>query len=134
MVCGDPQTGAPVANNAARRPSGARPAGQPSRWPRKAANRKRWAAIQPVDWSICSARRTKSGAGVGLTNAALAALVKPTPAPDFVRRALQMLQSTGWIAAHRFLFAALRGHLLGWPAGLAPDGRRAALFATGAPV
>ncbi len=66
--------------------------------------------------------------------AALAALVKPTPAPDFVRRALQMLQSTGWIAAHRFLFADLRGHLLGWPAGLAPDGRRAALFATGAPV
>src|SRR5580658_10203817 len=33
--------------------------------------------------------------------AALAALTKPTPAPDFVHRALTMLQSTGWVAAHR---------------------------------
>jgi hypothetical protein len=38
-------------------------------------------------------------------------------------RALQMLRSIGWIAAHRFLFAELRVHLLGWPACLAPDGR-----------
>ncbi len=38
-------------------------------------------------------------------------------------RALHMLQSTGWIAAHRFLFAGVRCHLLGWPRGLAPDGR-----------
>jgi hypothetical protein len=38
-----------------------------------------------------------------------------------------MLQSIGWIAAHRFLFSALRVHLLGWPALLAPDGRSAAL-------
>ena len=26
-----------------------------------------------------------------------------------------MLESTGWIAAHRFLFAGVRCHLLGWP-------------------
>jgi transposase-like protein len=57
--------------------------------------------------------------------AALAALTKPTPAPDFVHRALTMLQSTGWIAAHR---------LLGWPRGLAPDGRRAAFSTAAAPA
>jgi transposase-like protein len=57
--------------------------------------------------------------------AALAALTSPPPAPDFVGRALAMLETSGWIAAHRFLFASLRGHLLGWPPGLAPDGRRA---------
>jgi hypothetical protein len=38
-----------------------------------------------------------------------------------------MLESIGWIAAHRFLFADLRIYLLGWPAFLAPDGRVAAL-------
>jgi transposase-like protein len=59
--------------------------------------------------------------------AALAALTKPAPAPDFVHRALAMLESSGWISAHRFLFASLRQHLLGWPRSLAPDGRRAAL-------
>lgn len=59
--------------------------------------------------------------------AALAALARPPAAPSFVRRALDMLQSTGWIAAHRFLFADLRFHLLGWPAFLAPDGHRAVL-------
>lgn len=59
--------------------------------------------------------------------AALAALTAPPSAPDFVTRALHMLQSLGWIAAHRFLFADLRVHLLGWPAFLAPDGRIAAL-------
>jgi transposase-like protein len=58
---------------------------------------------------------------------ALAALAAPPPAPSFVRRALDMLQSIGWIAAHRFLFADLRFHLLGWPAFLAPDGRCATL-------
>jgi hypothetical protein len=36
---------------------------------------------------------------------------------------LQMLQSIGWIPAHRFLFSELRFHLLGWPAFLAPHGR-----------
>jgi transposase-like protein len=66
--------------------------------------------------------------------AALAALTSPTPAPDFVHRALTMLQSTGWIAAHRFLFAGVRCHLLGWPRGLAPDGRRAAFSSAGAPA
>ncbi|HEV2549536.1 MAG TPA: DUF6431 domain-containing protein [Stellaceae bacterium] len=58
---------------------------------------------------------------------ALAALAAPPAAPSFVHRALVMLQSTGWIAAHRFLFTDLRFHLLGWPAFLAPDGRCAAL-------
>jgi hypothetical protein len=38
-----------------------------------------------------------------------------------------MLQSIGWIAAHRFLFADLRVHLLGWPEFLSPDGRAATL-------
>ena len=66
--------------------------------------------------------------------AALAALAKPTPAPDFVHRALAMLESAGWISAHRFLFAGLRQHLLGWPRSLAPDGRRAALVPAAAPA
>ena len=65
---------------------------------------------------------------------ALAALTQPAPAPDFVHRAPAMLESTGWIAAHRFLFAGLRCHLLGWPRGLAPDGRRAAFSSAGAPA
>ena len=47
--------------------------------------------------------------------AALAALTQPAPAPDFVHRALTMLEASGWIAAHRFLFAGVRCHLLGWP-------------------
>jgi transposase-like protein len=58
---------------------------------------------------------------------ALAALLAPPGASDFVSRALQMLESIGWIAAHRFLFADLRVHLLGLPAFLAPAGRVAAL-------
>ena len=66
--------------------------------------------------------------------AALAALTKPTPASDFIHRALAMLQSIGWIAAHRFLFAGVRCHLLGWPRGLSPDGRRAAFPSAGAPA
>jgi hypothetical protein len=66
--------------------------------------------------------------------ASLAAMTKPTPAPDFVRRALAMLESTGWIAAHRFLFAGVCCHLLGWPRGLAPDGRRAAFPSVAAPA
>jgi hypothetical protein len=59
--------------------------------------------------------------------AALAALTAPPAAANFAARALIMLQSIGWIAAHRFLFRDLRAHLLGWPAFLAPDGRAAAL-------
>lgn len=66
--------------------------------------------------------------------AALPALTQPTPAPDFVHRALAMLESTGWIAAHRFLFAGVRCHLLGWPRGLAPDGRRTAFSSAAAPA
>ena len=66
--------------------------------------------------------------------AALAALTKPAPAPDFVHRALAMLESAGWISSHRFLFAGVREHLLGWPRSLAPDGRRAALLPTAAPA
>ena len=53
---------------------------------------------------------------------ALAALVAPPAVADFVSRALRMLESIGWIAAHRFLFSQLRVHLLGWPAGLARYG------------
>ena len=58
--------------------------------------------------------------------AALAAIAKPATAQDFVHRAMSMLDSTGWIPSHRFLFGNLRQHLLGWPRSLAPDGRRAA--------
>jgi len=66
--------------------------------------------------------------------AALGARVAPPAAPDFTSRALQMLESMGWIAAHRFLFAELRIHLLGWPAFLAPDGRMTALPPAASPV
>jgi transposase-like protein len=66
--------------------------------------------------------------------AALAALIAPLAAPDFVTRALGMLQYVGWIAAHRFLFADLRMHLLGWPAFLAPDGRIATVRPAAPPV
>ena len=66
--------------------------------------------------------------------AALAALAPPPPAPNFVRRVLEMLQSIGWIAAHRFLFRDLRCHLLGWPAFLAPHGRCVALRPGASPV
>lgn len=54
---------------------------------------------------------------------ALAARTTPIAAADFSQRALAMLQSIGWTTAHRFLFADLRAHLLGWPPSLAPDGR-----------
>ena len=69
-------------------------------------------------------RFRKQASGLGL---ALAPLAAPAPAPDLVTRALEMLQSIGWIAAHRFLFSDLRAHLLGWPDFLAPQGRRATL-------
>lgn len=59
--------------------------------------------------------------------AVLAALTTAVPAIDFVHRGLLMLEAIGWIPAHRFLFADLRYHLLGWPRSLAPDGRRATL-------
>ena len=53
--------------------------------------------------------------------AALASLTAAVSAPDFVIRALQMLEAIGWIAAHRFLFDQLRMHLLGWPRFLIPS-------------
>ena len=49
------------------------------------------------------------------------------PAANFVARALRLLESVGWIAAHRFLFSQLRVHLLGWPADLIASGRRTTL-------
>ena len=55
--------------------------------------------------------------------AALAGMTVPPVAPSFGARALEMLRSIGWMAAHRFLFAELRMHLLGWPGWIAPDGR-----------
>lgn len=58
---------------------------------------------------------------------ALAPLAAPAAAPDAGTRTLHMLESIGWIPAHRFLFADLRAHLLGWPDSLAPQGRRATL-------
>jgi hypothetical protein len=60
--------------------------------------------------------------------APLASLTRPVAAKDFLTRALQMLEATGWIAAHRFLFAELRVHLLGWPRFLVPHGCRFALL------
>ena len=66
--------------------------------------------------------------------AALAALAIPPTAPTFVSRALHMFESIGWIAAHRFLFAELRVHLLGWPAFLAPNGRTAVLLPAAPPA
>lgn len=56
-------------------------------------------------------------------SAALTALTQPISASSFVSRALSMLETLGWIRAHRFLFSQLRMHLLGWPLFLAPDGR-----------
>jgi len=55
---------------------------------------------------------------------ALAGLMAPPPAADFLTRALQMLHAIGGLVAHRFLFGQLRIHLLGWPPFLAPAGHR----------
>ena len=65
---------------------------------------------------------------------ALAALTQPALASDFVGRALRMLESAGWIKAHRFLFADLRYHLLGWSSCLAPDGRQTTFSPSAAPA
>jgi len=51
--------------------------------------------------------------------AALAALTKPAPAPDFDRRALAMLESAGWIPAHRVRLSFPTHHLHGIPAPFA---------------
>jgi hypothetical protein len=57
-------------------------------------------------------------------SAAMTALTPPVQnASSFVLRAMGMLEKTGWIAAHRFVFPDLRMHLLGWPPSLAPHGR-----------
>ena len=84
------------------------------------------AASSPYQRGQFWVRRFRSQAEA--LSAALAGLTKPIPAPNFIHRALTMLESTGWIPAHRFLLADLRQHLLGWPPTLAPDGRRAALL------
>jgi hypothetical protein len=65
--------------------------------------------------------------------AALAHLTVPPSASGFAQRAAAMLESVGWIGSHRFLFSDLRAHLLGWPASLAPDGRRRVLRPAAAP-
>jgi hypothetical protein len=62
---------------------------------------------------------------------ALASLVAPLAKEDLVCGALRMLESIGWIDAHRFLFAKLRRHLLGWPACLVAGGRRITPAAAG---
>jgi hypothetical protein len=56
--------------------------------------------------------------------ATLASSARIVPARDFLTRALQMIEAIGWIPAHRFLFAELRSHLLGWPRFLVPHGCR----------
>jgi len=67
-------------------------------------------------------------------SAALPALTDPPPAQNFVARALAMLHTAGWIPAHRFLFAGLRQHLLGWSRSLIPDGRRVTIPPAAAPA
>jgi transposase-like protein len=67
-------------------------------------------------------------------SAALSALTDPVPAPNFVARALAMLNTAGWIPAHRFLFTDLRQHLLGWSRSLLPDGRPVTIPTVAAPA
>ncbi len=67
-------------------------------------------------------RFQKQAPTLSLALAPLAAT--PIAAADFVSRVLRMIESIGWIAAHRFLFSQLRAHLLGWPACLDPAGQR----------
>jgi len=67
-------------------------------------------------------------------SAALSALTAPAPALNFVARALTMINAASWIAAHRFLFADLRQHLLGWSRSLIPDGRRVTIPTAAAPA
>jgi transposase-like protein len=67
-------------------------------------------------------------------SATLSALIHPTPALNFVARALTMLNAAGWIPAHRFLFSGLRQHLLGWSGSLLPTGRRVTIPPAAAPA
>lgn len=59
----------------------------------------------------------------------LVALTTAITASNFIWKALGMLETVGWVSAHRFLFQELRAHLLGWPGSLAPDGRSTTLVA-----
>src|SRR5215831_2283405 len=72
-LCVRAQAGGAAGRSVARRPSGARNAGQPSRWTRRSANKKRWAAIQLMACSMCKALDTKFGAAMGAVNVASAA-------------------------------------------------------------
>jgi len=85
-LCVRPQAGGATGRSAATRPSGARNAGQPNRCNRRSANRKRWAAIQPIDCSMCKARTTKLDATTGAVNAASAAHM---PSACFRKRRIQ---------------------------------------------
>jgi transposase-like protein len=67
-------------------------------------------------------------------SAAMTALTPVQNASSFVLRAVGMLEKAGWIAAHRFVFPDLRMHLLGWPASLAPHGRRITLDTASRPI
>jgi hypothetical protein len=67
-------------------------------------------------------------------SAALSALTDPAPALNFVARALAMLNTAGWIPAHRFLFSSLRQHLLGWSRSLIADGRPVTIPPAAAPA
>jgi len=64
----------------------------------------------------------------------LAPLTTPAAAADFVSRALRMLESIGWVTAHRFLFSQLRAHLLGWPASQSAKASRHAGSAVACPL
>lgn len=55
---------------------------------------------------------------------ALTAVTAVTEASSFVSKTLAMLDTIGWVRAHRFLLSDLRVHLLGWGRTLAPHGRR----------
>ncbi len=91
----------------------------------KAAARAAWQPGMPYQRAQFWIRRFKKQAAALCV--ALVSLTKTIPAEDFVNRALRMLESVGWIPAHRFLFSQLRMHLLGWPRFLVPDGRPATL-------
>jgi len=57
----------------------------------------------------------------------LVALTTAITASSFISKALGMLETVGWISAHRFLFREPRAHLLGWPRSLVPEGRSTTL-------
>src|SRR5438132_7275968 len=60
MLCGKAQESGRAEASVIRRPAGTRDAGQPSRWTRSCENRKRCAAIHPMDSSIRKALETRS--------------------------------------------------------------------------